>query len=557
MSKLTFFDINSTYRDRNTFPSPSEFQIPISQTGTKNKTQAVDGVSLQSAEKYWAYNLFNKGITAASSHILSGTIIADRTTDDYHSLTTGLEAIVSFTKLTNEPVDEKNYYKNATIATGPTSNLSDKIDEFQIIEDNMASILVYIRIQTKNTALLTLGSPISIYDPSSFDNGLFFVPNSNNVNRNLYTNCYVYNQRTNEALKQESYIEPSSILRTETNGTGWMDNDVISLRKDIPSHNNIVNTTTYTNPITTNNISFFLEQLVGDIRYDFLELIQENSNVGDISSIEKRRITNFQTLSGNITLPFAHPTNKLTLPSSASNITNTYNNLYIKITDSLANEYLYLIKTYDGDTKIAVLDTNLNPAIASGDNFEINSGVVEKAFSYSPMTTTITLTVRYLVLRFTRDNFSPFNYNGSMISQQQSTEHQIELLHLILPNRSLKTGNGMRIAYYPFVYVELSNVSSTASGFSNYICSNNPNSNKMVFKVPITDTQSETNTFFTRLNGSKMIQYINFKSNDNLKFSVRLPNGELLETVDGDYYSPSAPNDCVQISALFSVKRIV
>mgnify|MGYP006139444473 CR=1 FL=1 len=488
---------------------------------------------------------------------MSGTITGTRT--GYNSLTNDLEAIVLFTKSEfNVPVDEKNYYKNATITKDSTSSYSDKIDDFQIIEESDEYTWVYIRLQTTNRMLLIPGGNIQIYDPSVSDKGIFFIPNSDNVNRNLYTNYYVYNQRTKEALKHESYIETSSVLRTETNGTVWVNNDVVSLRKDIPSHNGIVNNNTYTNTITTNNISFFLEQLVGDIRYDFLELIQENSNVGDISSIEKRRITNFQTLSGNITLPFAHPTtNKITLPYSASNITNTYNNLYIKITDSSANKYLYLIKIYDGDTKIAVLDNNLNPAITTGDNFEINSGVVEKAFSYSPMATTGTLSIRYLVLRFTRDNFSPFNYNGSMISQQQSTDHQIELLHLILPNRSLKTGNGMRIAYYPFVYVELSNVSSTASGFSNYICSNNPNSNKMLFKVPITDTQSETNTFFTRLNGSKMVQYINFKSNDNLKFSVRLPNGELLETVDGDYYSPSAPNDCVQISALFSVKRIV
>ena len=79
----------------------------------------------------------------------------------------------------------------------------------------------------------------------------------------------------------------------------------------------------------------------------------------------------------------------------------------------------------------------------------------------------------------------------------------------------------------------------------------------MVFKVPITDTQNEFNTFFTRLNGNKVKQYINFKPNDNLKFSIRLPNGELLETVEQDYYSPSAPNDRIQISALFSVNRII
>ena len=95
MSKLTFFDINSTYRDRNRNPSPSEFEIPISQTGIKNKSQAFDGISLQSGNKYWNFQYFN---SSTPSRILEGTVITDREDpgNDFNSLTRGLEAIVLF-----------------------------------------------------------------------------------------------------------------------------------------------------------------------------------------------------------------------------------------------------------------------------------------------------------------------------------------------------------------------------------------------------------------------------------------------------------------------------
>ena len=45
---IQYLEIDSTYRDRNQFPYPGQFDVIISQTGQKNKLTAINPVSLAS-----------------------------------------------------------------------------------------------------------------------------------------------------------------------------------------------------------------------------------------------------------------------------------------------------------------------------------------------------------------------------------------------------------------------------------------------------------------------------------------------------------------------------
>jgi hypothetical protein len=130
----------------------------------------------------------------------------------------------------------------------------------------------------------------------------------------------------------------------------------------------------------------------------------------------------------------------------------------------------------------------------------------------------------------------------------------IELIDLILPNKILSTGG--LTAFYPYVYVELQNVSSATAGLTNIIYSNNPHSNKMLFRAAITDIPTPLISPFIKIDGGKMVQTVKFKPNDNLKFGVYLPNGELFKTEDVDTISPVLPDPLLQINALFSIKRL-
>ena len=156
------------------------------------------------------------------------------------------------------------------------------------------------------------------------------------------------------------------------------------------------------------------------------------------------------------------------------------------------------------------------------------------------------------LLPFSFDNLSPMVYSGSIVSQQELVSYEITLLNLILPNLTLSSGYGSRIAFYPYVYVEFSPYDATNR---NIIYSNNPNATRALFRIPVHDVQNPLLTSFVKLTSS-MTQTIKFKPNTNLYFSVRLPNGDLYQTSRVDQYSPLPPDPNLQISAVFSIKKL-
>jgi hypothetical protein len=160
------------------------------------------------------------------------------------------------------------------------------------------------------------------------------------------------------------------------------------------------------------------------------------------------------------------------------------------------------------------------------------------------------------ILTFSYDNFNPFTYTGSLVSQQEMVCYEIELLNVVLPNQVLLAGRGGKIAFYPYVYIQLSNVSSAGSGLRNVIYSNNPNSSSVTFRAPIDDIQNPQNSTFIKIDGNGMVQTIKFKPNDNLFFQVTLPSGEIYNTINKETVNPFKPNELAQISALFSLRRL-
>jgi hypothetical protein len=161
------------------------------------------------------------------------------------------------------------------------------------------------------------------------------------------------------------------------------------------------------------------------------------------------------------------------------------------------------------------------------------------------------------ILIFTRDNLTPLSYSGSTTSQQQMVCYEVGLLNLVVPNSIIKAGDrGSHVAYYPYLYVELSNATSANAGLNNIIYSNNPNATKMLFRASVNNVNNPTTTSFVNITGNSMVQTIKFKPNDNLKFKVTLPGGQTFDTTQQEYFSPFLPNPLGQISAAFSIKRL-
>ena len=157
------------------------------------------------------------------------------------------------------------------------------------------------------------------------------------------------------------------------------------------------------------------------------------------------------------------------------------------------------------------------------------------------------------IVTYSHDNFAPLNYIGTMVSINQTVCYEVALLRLILPNVPLKTG--ARIAFYPYLYVELSNITSPTGASRNIIYSNNPDSGRALFIVPSRDMVLPVNSHFVKLIG-RTRQTIKFKPNDSFRFSVYLPNGDLFEPYQEDLKSPYEPNLRLQVNAVFAIRRL-
>jgi len=229
-------------------------------------------------------------------------------------------------------------------------------------------------------------------------------------------------------------------------------------------------------------------------------------------------------------------------------ITNTYSCINFTITPTTTPSNITFVFYYDP------VDPSLKNGVEWNYFFVLDQSIQETpSLNYG-------LSVNYIIgmntiniCNFKNDNFNPLSYNGTMVGMEQTVCYRVSLLSLTLPNALLKTGS--RIAFYPYVYVEFSNATSPNTASNQIIYSNNPNSDRALFIAPVTQLlQPEAKTFIT-LRGGGMTQLVKFKPNDNLKFSVYLPDGSLFETLDVDTLPPYSPQLGLQIDAVFSITR--
>ena len=150
------------------------------------------------------------------------------------------------------------------------------------------------------------------------------------------------------------------------------------------------------------------------------------------------------------------------------------------------------------------------------------NGTTKLATVAGNFTSLVTVGTTYEILRFTRDNVIPLNYQGSNTFSNATCEN-LRLISLIVPNRNIKNGYGT-LQNYSHVYVSI--YSERSQTYSNPIISNAPAAKKALFQVPVT---FNPNTSWLTLQGSYMTQNLSFKENDTLHVTITLPTGEVLE----------------------------
>ena len=211
----------------------------------------------------------------------------------------------------------------------------------------------------------------------------------------------------------------------------------------------------------------------------------------------------------------------------ASSVPNIFVGGYITFTSGANTDLYRKIVAYTGLlTNTVTVETAFPNAVNIGDAMEID------AFSY--------------------DNANPLFYSGDP-STSTNTYYEIELLWLSVPNQIMGVGYGGTPDKYPVIYVRLYNEGHQLA--NQVLYSNNGDASpNALFVTPVNEYYGDT-TFLT-LKDCRMRQIVKFIPNQDLRFTLTLPSGEIMEYATDDTLSPMAPNPFLQVHALFSLRKL-
>lgn len=470
MSNKRYLEIDSTYRNRNEYPNPSNFTALLSQTGTRTARDAYDPVSIAAPQKIWIPN----NLVLTGGEILTPSSIATQS-----------EFIAKFPS-ENANVTH-NYYKGYPINVFSPNGENVKIVEWKYLSTDGTNDYFTINVSPPFSEVpygdVTFKTAETVNNLTS---GAIFIPDGFNVDE-VYTGCILYNQNKNQFRPIISYDSTTRLISLDLTDApidlDWLLDETLIIRKALPQYTGTLvdgtSKTTFTVPIGT------------------------RINVGDMI--------------------------RFTGPQDSSN----------------ENQVCRVVQ-YTGDNPVQ--PTPPPPPCPPPPHILPNIVTINCVLPDVPH-----INDTFEILQFTRDNVVPINYTGSTVSQQEMVCYEIELINLVLPTQTLTTGS---LALYPYVYVELQNVSAASSGTNGVIYSNNPHARRRLFRSIINDNPNPLVSPYIKLDGDGMVQTVKFKPNDNLKFGVYLPDGSPFTTVLTDSVSPNAPNPLLQISAMFSIRRL-
>lgn len=539
MSTTRYLEISSTYRDRNSWPQPAEFEVPIAESGSADKNNARDPICLSEPVTKWVSNaLANQAGVSAS---ITFSSVAP-TPLGYSS-----QGDTAFLQTSSPLRAEDNYYVGLVLFDSATPlPLARRVTFYRYVGFDGS---VYIGEFMINATFDSITLPAVMYDPTDLSvqsNVQVFIPNGR-IAENGYPDLYLYNETRGTWAPVLYYDEITHMLSADASAVSpfnWSVQDAYSIRAQKPIFtgvSSVISTTTFVLNATNAGLD-------NEYRGDFLRV----ANVGTSRTYpapiyETRKIIKHFVFSTTFATTDPGVTNAFTLAYNPQLV--NINGYYVGAQLYTSVGGPYTVATYDASTRSGTI-TGVFGGEVVGDSVYTRTVIVNPAFTSAPSASSLEL------LLFTRDSFNPLTFIGSELSQQQAVCYEIQLVNLALPNRLLNVYRGGQAAFYPNLYVELVNVTSSNSGVQNIIYSNNPYSKKMLFRVPVDDIPAPIISTFIKLDGDGTTQTVKFKPNDNLKFSVRFDNGVLFENYERETYSPQEPNPLIQISALFSLRRL-
>jgi len=557
MSSLRYFEFDSTYRNRTQYSSPADFVIDISQSGQKSREVALDPVSNASPILEWN-NSFQEGAVSNTITGITLSPIAGAIGNTTFEITSTL-----LLRQVN------NFYSGASI---------------YIIVDGVTYARRIISYQYINTthAIITLDSPMAdeainaganaiILNPTPLATNTgsgavikFFIPTGSAID-NFYVNYMIqvlgtaiplispFNTRITayDGTTRLATLESKTPQDWSTSGNANLN---FAIRKEIP----IATGALYGVSPSLTSIQLDVDNLVNTVSGQYanfgLRMTLPLPTTAGFSSVVapfQEEVVIKKYIAGSGT--FASNGVGTTFVLSPTAGTENYTNCWITNTTIASPHSSGYIVYYDPTTYTGTVSAWSGLAPTAGDQWSIVTALINPPLGAAPALYTA---LAYELEQFSRENYTPFSYNGSLVSSQQEVCYEIELINLVLPNSLLQSGRGGRAIFYPYLYVELQQVAAASSHQRGVIYSNNPNAYKMLFRALVNDTATPAASPFIRIDGDGMTHVIKFKPNDSFKFGVYHADGTLFQTVATDTTPPTEPNPMVQISACFSFKRI-
>lgn len=488
-----FLELDSTYRNRTQYPNPGQFEILISINGKKTPTEAYDPVSFMSPVTYWTSNLLNPLTASSLLNNTNNLVVSSIIVTPFNLVggtSEGKKFVITATIGNLQKVN--NYYVGLVIRNDVLGE-SRRITSYTYIGEDYGAVndraIVIVDRPFENT--FNNGDGLTIYDPTDFSDTTYpqIFVPAGKSGDNAYNGYILYNETLDESRPVTNYDTDTHILSVDTGTSAGGD---------------------VTGWSQTDNYSLRKQK----------PIVTEEGNQLDVGTVTASTTTAIYINNGSST-------------------DDAYNNMFMRLRPVALGSYgdgvdikpvseIRRIIDYDGTTKVAT---------------------VSPAFSVAPGITAYEIEL----LKISEDNLNPFTFYGNQLGNQQSTCWAVELINVSLPNKILNSGHGRRIAYYPYIYIELENISSRIIP---YISSNNPNIGRVMFRCSIRDVSSPINSAFINIDGDRTKQIVQIKPNDNLKLTVRLPNGDIWNTMSSDTTSPEEPDDLLQISAYFKFTKI-
>ena len=520
MSNRRYIQVSSAYRDREKYPLASRFEVLVSQTGNRTDSKtAYDPI----IDSYPQYQFIGGSIARSVPQSFNG--------GNYSNV--GLNSSVS---------NVDNFYNGYQI-TDTTLNQSRIISEYQG-KDMLANLdrpynSTWSTLDNYTLQDPSLGSTLKNRTSETFTGGTRLLPvlavAAAAVN-GYYDGMTITDTTLNETRTIVDYnAGTNAVTISEPFSVAWASTNNYTIQAS--SYTVVIQPQDSITGEPPSDIDQFYNGFIieDETLKEFRYVISYNSftrtvtidspfsigwAVTDSYSLRKSRPKEQNTFIG---VPNPAPTYTVVQLNPAAPVTEDYTDYYLYPREGTQ---VYLITSHNLATNVITINPNPGASFSAGSAYDI--------------------------LQFSRDNVVAMSYSGTPVGP---SNYEIELVDLILPNVELKTGT--RVSFYPYFFVEFSNANGSTTVDRNIIYSNNPNSTKQLFVAPIDDTSNPLTSRFLKLSqGSSMRQVVRFNPYDNIIFSLTLPNGSLFETLESDKYSPLPPSPELQVSAIFSIKRL-